>query len=199
MAALFGEFWRRQEAERPDAVGHRDEHHAALGEVGAVIELVGGGAGVEAAAIDPHDHRQLVRGRLGRGPDVEIEAVLAIGDALAGAAAAPALHAAVPEVGGLLHPAPRRRRLRRLPAQIAHRRRGERDALEFAEAVGGHAGDLAAGHARLGDLSQRWAGDGQGEGRERGRPCMLHVVLPRGVNAGSALSWAIAQPLSVFT
>src|SRR6202012_2652228 len=97
VAALFAELGRGQEAERPDAVGDRHEHNALPGEDGAVVELIGGGARVEAAAVDPDDHQQLVAGRLGRGPDVEVEAVLAVGDALAGAAPAAALHAAVAE------------------------------------------------------------------------------------------------------
>ena len=48
----------REEAEDAEAVVERDDDDALAGEGLAVVPRLGAGAGLEAAAVDPHHHRQ---------------------------------------------------------------------------------------------------------------------------------------------
>jgi hypothetical protein len=201
MAAFAAERGRGQEAERADPVGDGDEHHALLGVIGAVIQGHAGQAAVEAAAVDPGDDGQLLTRRLGRGPDIDEQAVLAERRGRAHLfGQAGLLHAAGAEGGGLAHAGPRLDRLGRLPAQVAHRRRRERDALELAEPVDRRPGDAPAGHAGFSDL-------GHGRSRRRRqrqrRQCSPDLAAHPGphrlVQTGSNRTASIAQPSPALT
>ena len=77
MARLLGQLGMREEAEHTQAVVHADHHHAFLRQVLAILPRFGSSARREAAAIDPHHHRQARLRGCGRRPHVEIEAVFA--------------------------------------------------------------------------------------------------------------------------
>ena len=99
-----------------------------------------------AAAVEPHHHRQRMRRGRVRRPDVQVEAILV----LARAGVEPALRTQRSRICVAASCRPRRRRLRRPPAQVADRRCGEGDAEEAARA----AVDLALQHA-VGDIDER--------------------------------------------
>ena len=122
--------WAR-ETEDVEAVvdGH---HHRALGrQPGAVVDRGRTRAAGVAAAVDPVQHRQGL-GRLRRRPHVQEEAVLGLVDALP-----PALDADRSRLAGVAHAVPGNDRRRRTPAQLAHGRGRERDALERDDAGDG--------------------------------------------------------------
>src|SRR5579862_9935918 len=79
VAAFAAELGRGEEAERVHAIRNTDEHHSFLREVGAVIERGAGGTAHEAAAVDPGDHREFFVRCFRGGPNIEIQAILAIG------------------------------------------------------------------------------------------------------------------------
>ena len=152
------------------------------------------------AAVDPQHHRPLLAGRLGPAPDVQIEAVLAhrrgrrIVDGDVGTALAVRLQADIAEPGAGTHALPGGDRLRRLPAQLAHRRPGEGDALEHAHAgrqrgdaldqalVGPHRrGEGRLGHRRRGEQGARQ------EGRQQ--------LGSAGHESGFRASWALLARL----
>ena len=115
----------REETQLPDAVGDADQHHALPGQLLPAVVRFGSGAGAESAAVDPNQHGDVVARGFRRRPDVQVQAVLARVHARAASAA---LHAPGAELGGLPHALPFRGGLRRAPAEVADRRRGERDA-----------------------------------------------------------------------
>ena len=131
-----GQFGVGQEPERAQPVvrGHDDDTLAC--ERGAVVGVVGTGTAGPGSSVNPHHHRTLVAGTR-RGPDIEEQAVLA-GRGGRGRVRRSGwvrrLHALRTKGVGPLHPSPRDDRLRRLPAQIADRRRRERNTLEDAHA-----------------------------------------------------------------
>ena len=159
----------REEAEDAEPVAHRDDDDAALRHALAVVARLRAIAGDEAAAVVVDEHRQTrARPRVGRRPDVEIEAVLAhAGVAEHHVAVDARLHALVGEAVGLAHALPPRRGLRRLPAELSHGRRGERDAAKRADAARQHESlNDAIGSARLrGGARLRHE---RGEGNRRG-------------------------------
>ena len=127
----------REEAEAPEPVVHADEDDAAAGEGGAVVDRRRAAAVHEAAAVDPHHHRQRRRAARRRRPHVEVEAVFRGRRAERRRVAAERLlHAVGRVVVGGERGRPRLDRLRRLPAQVADRRRRERDALVGGDVAG---------------------------------------------------------------
>jgi len=151
---FVGQRRQREEAEHAETVVHGDRDDALAGQAGAVIALLRAVAGHEAAAVEVHQHRQLAADVRGL-PDVEIETVLthAVG-AEHHVAEQRQLHAARPETSHLAHAAPRLDRLRRLPTQGSHRRRGVRDALELLKRDGSCRRGLAFDPA-IGQLNPR--------------------------------------------
>ena len=84
-----------------------------LGEFLAAVVRVGGGAGVESAAVNPDQHGDAVARRLRRRPDIQVQAVLAhSGPLVGGAGWTSSLHAGWSELGGLPHAVPFRGGLR---------------------------------------------------------------------------------------
>ena len=119
-------------AEPAEPVAHRDQHDSLVDQALGHLERQGAGAGLQAAAMDPHHDRQ-VGADVGRPVDVEVEAVLhrvrvqrLLSGLEAGRAELLRLQRARPVVG----------RLRRAPPQVADRRGGVRDAEPVADAVG---------------------------------------------------------------
>ena len=128
-----GERGMGEEAQHADAIVDRHHDHAALGQPRAVEGRTRGRAYLEAAAVDPHHDRQRALG-VDRRPDVQGEAILAHRQIAAGIfevdrlGRGAGLQALRAELRGGAHALPRRHRLRRLPAQVAERWRGEGNA-----------------------------------------------------------------------
>ena len=147
---------------RAEAVVEVDEHHALLREVLAVVVRTVAAAFAVCAAKDPEHDRPPVVGAIGLRPDVQVEAILTrlggVGKIGRDVHRLPlqrrALHAGAGEGLHLAHARPLRHRLRLPPAEIANRRRAERDALEGADAGRQRgAGDLSGvGLDRIADL-----------------------------------------------
>src|SRR5215471_331272 len=170
MARFRGQIGMREEPKNPEAVIVGDENHALLRERLSVVARFGAGATRKPSAITPHDHRQTVVGRFGRRPNVDMEAILAgsgssarrrsllrllrglIGVGLRRAFAASAAEASGPgragraEVVGRANAVPFGRGLGSAPAQVAHRRRGIRNAFKDANArvLAGNTGNRAS-------------------------------------------------------
>ena len=135
-AAFVGQFGMREETHRPDAVGEIDPHHALFGQPFARIIGHARRADGEPAAVNPHDHRQLFARQRGC-PDIEVKAILAgrLGaEIMVHRPPATGLQAHRRKAVSVVDALPFRRWLRRLPAQFAHRRRGERNAQPGAHA-----------------------------------------------------------------
>ena len=143
-----------EEAERAHAVVERDQDHVLGRELLAVELRLGAPAFAEAAAEDPHAHRQLLVRLAGRlGPYVQIQAVLAVRglgavSPLGGVAAGVVrgLERRMAEGVARADAFPRHDRLRLLPAELAEWRGGVRNAAVDGDAgkVGRDALDLAA-------------------------------------------------------
>ncbi len=150
-----------EEAQGVQPMVERDDDDSTRRETRAVVARLGARASDKAAAVDPDHHGQArAIARRGRGPDVEIEAIL--GDrGLAEVDVVPydALDGMGPEGAGRAHPGPGRDRLGRAPTQAPERRRG----------VGNAFIDTNAARIRLGD-GQRAAFDGQGIRHQAGSP-----------------------------
>src|SRR5215470_18374476 len=136
----------RQVAERPKAIVDGNEHDSFFGECRAVVDRVSARSAGERTAVNPDHDRQFVS-RLCGGPDIQIEAVLALfgwrgivhrslgiwslrtlgAKSVTGADAVPGNYG-----------------LRSFPSETAHRRSGKRDAFEGADTISRCAGDLAA-------------------------------------------------------
>src|SRR6202035_3172397 len=115
---LSCECWVRKEPEDVQPVIHGDHYDALARQMLAILARLGCAAGLKSAAKNPDHHGKLGPASVRRRPDVEGEAILAhpriakdrvFDDGW--------LHATRPETGGLSHAPPRRRGLRRLPAQ----------------------------------------------------------------------------------
>ncbi len=144
----------REKPEHAEAVVGRDHDDALAREPFAVLPRLGGRAGLKPAAMNPEHHGQFLA-RLGRRrPDVEVEAVLAHLVAEDHVVEDAALRAPRAERDRLLHVRPRRHRRRRLPAALANRRGGKRDALEHAHAAVGRRRALDRARSGL-DLRRR--------------------------------------------
>src|SRR3546814_7152264 len=65
----------REPAERAEPVVDRHHHNAAFGQRAAVIDRIAARPAGQRAAVDPHEHRRILR--ILRRPDVERQAVLA--------------------------------------------------------------------------------------------------------------------------
>ena len=145
---LFAQPLMGQETEYVEPVGHRNHHHAATRERGAVEFFFCGATGLIRAAMNPHHYRQrsvcnhphvLAAAAQRRGPHVHIQTVLIEGD---GRIRAPFTVVEFVRITGrglrtgggevMCHQCalPRLYRLRRTPTQIADRRCGEWDAAE---------------------------------------------------------------------
>src|SRR5215831_14569350 len=120
----------REETEDAKPVADRDGDDAARRHALAVIPELRAVSRHEATTIEVHEHGQSgVRACAGRSPDVEIEAILAYAGVAEHHVGVDArLHALVRKTIGRAYTLPSRRWLRRLPTQLAHRRRGERNA-----------------------------------------------------------------------
>jgi len=127
-----------EEARRAEPVIQCHRDHAVARERRSVVEPDRAGAPLEAAAVNPHEHRQ--RGKPGcRCPDVQVEAVVAlrhpprqargIDRALAG------LRADVAEPARIAYALPPRDANRRGESPPADRRFGAGDAAEHGDAV----------------------------------------------------------------
>ena len=136
----------REKAQRAEAVVDRDEDLALLDERNALIQRLVAEAALEAAAVDPEMHRQVLARRVRRRPDVQVQAVLALRvvQKRVHADEPAVLDAHVAERRAIAHARPGRGRLRRAPAQRAHRRRRVGNAAEHRDAVLLHAGNRAA-------------------------------------------------------
>ena len=138
--------WMHQEAERAHAIVDGHDHDAALGHFRAVVQAVAARTAAERAAVNPEEHRRLVR--LGGRPDVERQAVLAGRRQLPEIDAvrlALGLNADRAELRGVARSLPFRSGQRRLPAQRADRRLRVRNALEHVHVADGLALQLAGG------------------------------------------------------
>src|SRR5258706_2489748 len=100
----------RKESEDTQAVVDGDHYCALLGQGFSVVLGLRARSDVIAAAVDPNHHRTLLTSRLGCGPDVQIEAVLA--DFLIGSAAGGILHTNRTECVGCTNSVPVGYRLR---------------------------------------------------------------------------------------
>src|SRR5690606_32246099 len=65
-----------EEALDAEAAAHRHADHAVPSEAGAVVEILGAGPDLEAAAVEPDEHGRR-SGRI-RGPDVEVQVIRAL-------------------------------------------------------------------------------------------------------------------------
>src|SRR5690242_5664505 len=119
-----------EEAQQAQAVVHRDKDDALLCEFRSVVERRAAIAEPEGAAMDPHHHREIL-GAGGR-EYVEREAILALRGRRANAPAIATLRLRTGRADcfGLAYAGPGLHQLRRFPAQVAERRRGEGNALE---------------------------------------------------------------------
>jgi hypothetical protein len=150
----------REGAEQTEAVIRRDHHGfntvgSSGREFGAVV-IVRLPREV-AAAMQPKDHRLFLAGpAAGRDEHIEVEAVLS-GARRRRIRRRADLRAGARVMGRVAWFAPRLDRLRRLPTQIADRRRRERNAKEDIHAVPGESADRAVGRGdhRRGILSIR--------------------------------------------
>ena len=133
-----------EEAERAHAVVESHQDDILRAPVLAVELRLGAPAFAEAATEDPHGHGELLVHLAGRlGPDVQVEAILAVGGFVA---ITPLRGVAAGIVGRLerrmiefvadLHALPGDDGLRRAPAVLAQRRSGVRDAAEDGDAGG---------------------------------------------------------------
>ena len=131
-----------EEAERPHAVVERHEHDILAGPLLAVELRLAAPALAQAAAEDPHGHRQFLVHLPGRlGPDIQIEAILAVRSLVT---VAPLGGVAAGIMGGLesrmaefvadAHPFPGHDGLRGTPAVLPDGRCGIRDAAENGDA-----------------------------------------------------------------
>ena len=123
-----------EKAEEAEAIVEADDDDT----LGRQAASVGGGIGrraeLKAAAVKPHHHGPLLVRLLRSGPDVERKAILA-------ARPRPRIilergERRRAEGQRIAHATPRRRRLRRAPAQRPDRRRGVGDAFECEHAFG---------------------------------------------------------------
>ena len=174
-----------QEAEDAEAVVDGHEHHAVVGELLTVELGLGAPAFAVAAAMNPVRDREFLAGLAGgRRPDVQVQAVftalrfLAIapfGEIAAGIV--DGLVAGMAEAVGLHHAVPRNDGLRFLPAEVANRRRGVRDAFvrDDTRDVGRHALDLTTFDGQHRDLCFRLA-RGKQQGRKGQEIEFLHIT-----------------------
>ena len=166
-----------EEAQGAQAIVDRDQHHAALGEVGSVIDRQGPGAAGEGAAVDPDHHGPFLAGlEVGGRPDVEGEAVLGlVGPGGRGAH----LHAHGAIGGRVADAGPGGGGLGRPPAQVAHRRGGKRDGFETGDLSGDGAVELALGHLDgVGGLGRDRSGQGEGCCSRGEAMVKAHVSVP---------------------
>src|SRR5262245_41719380 len=149
----------RKESERANSIRDRHQDDALSRDVGAVIYWCAGLAECEAAAVDPHHHRQLLRRGLRRRPDVEIETVLAVTASRPRPGEQSLLHASGCERVDFLDAGPRHDWLRHLPALVANGRRGKGNAFEDADTTRRNAFHTAAVDCRRGHLRRSLSAD----------------------------------------
>ncbi len=122
-----------EEAEGVDPIVDGDKDNSPPGHVLAVELLLAAGAVHEGPAVNPEHHRQLIAGSGAlRGPDIQVQAVLAVGGhwhivellAVEVQAAQVRLGAGAAELLTAQHTIPGLVLLRAAKAQLTHRRRG---------------------------------------------------------------------------
>ena len=187
-AALGLQRRMREEAEAAEAIVQADHHHAVAREGRAGIDRRRTAAVDEAAAMEPDHHRPLLL-RLGRPPDVEIEAVLrGLGAQRRGVSGKGQLRAIRREVTRVAPAFPARHGLRIAPAVGADRGRGIGNAQECIHAVPPDALDRAVRDRN--DRIGRGPGASHGRGRQRrgdnrkSHDGSLHAVSPAAPCAG---------------
>ena len=120
------------EALHAEPVVDRHAHDAITGERCAVVHIVDAAAGIEGAAVDPHQHWHAAGTRV-RCPDIQPQAVVASGIGRGAQLAEDARHRLLQchgaIVGRLTYAVPAGRGCRRLEPQVAHRRCRIRDAF----------------------------------------------------------------------
>ena len=145
-AAVGRRVVEQQEAVDAQPVVERHADGAVAGEGAAVVGRDRAAAVAVRAAVDPHQHGQALAAALG-GPDVEVEAVLALDDGLLEDAGerqpVGRLRHRRPEARRVADALPRLRRRGRLEAQRAERRRRVRQPLVGRDAVLDGAADAA--------------------------------------------------------
>ncbi len=126
---FLGQLRVREKSEHAEPViaGHHD--NALLGQSFAVVAEFIARAGRETSAKEPEHHAEFFLAGILRRPHIQIEAVFAIALVAKHHIRIDArLRAARRKLRAIAHAGPVRGRLRFAPAQIAHRRRGKRDA-----------------------------------------------------------------------
>ena len=140
----------RQKPERPQAIVDRHHDGSALRQRRAVVDRTRAVAPGERATVNPDHHRPALVDRLGRGPHVQVETVLAeLVDppVVERPGLTRHLHARRPVDDGFVEGLPGHHRLRRLEAQLADGRRGVRNAEKGLHRLFGtdvHPADVAA-------------------------------------------------------
>ena len=133
---LLAQLLVRQPAERAEPVIERNEHHPPPRVIGAVVHRQAVRPDPQRTAVNPDDHGRVLR--ILRRPDIEIEAVFrgAGGRIVVEARSRNGrLDAGGTEAARISYAIPPGGRLRRRPAQIAHRGRGVGNAAKDAQAV----------------------------------------------------------------
>ena len=141
---FLAQFGMGEKAEYSQPVIDRHQDDALTRQFFSVVKQHGAGAVAEASAVNPHHHRKFVGRGFRRSPHVEVEAVLAaLGLPRIGAQR---LHAPRLELVHFAHAGPFRGRPRRMPAQIADRRRRVGNAAEYIDPGRGcgNTGNVAA-------------------------------------------------------
>ncbi len=131
MAGFLRQFRMHHESENSEAVVHRNDDDALLSQMRTLLPDLGRGTGDEAATVNPDHDGQLRFHVFIRNPDVQGEAIFARpGIVKYHVAEDFSLHAVRTELRGFLHASPLRGGSWSLPAQLADRRRGVRNAEE---------------------------------------------------------------------
>ena len=121
---LFRQFRMYKESKNAQAVIHGDDDHALLRQNRSILSLLRSRPRYKPSSINPDHDRQLRRRRFRGRPDIQRQAILtASGIPEDHVVKDPRLHAACAKFRGLADSSPLRWGHRRLPTQVAHRRR----------------------------------------------------------------------------
>lgn len=146
-----------EEAQRTQPVVDSDHDHiAGLGQPFAVVDGLGCGAQAERAAVQPHHDRAEFVARIGGGPDIEPQAVLAHAQAAVDGDEARRLRRDIAEVGAVADAGPGQRGLRRAEAIGAADARGVGNAAPHGDPAVQRSGNLTGSGFR--DRHARAAG-----------------------------------------
>ena len=122
LGRLRAQLRMREEAQNPHPISDSDQHHAALGQLVAAVDRDRRGAAVEAASVNPDQHRDAILRRFRRSPHIQVQAIFA---QAAGRRTEHGLHAPGRELIALARSLPFRGGPGLAPSKIAHRRRRE--------------------------------------------------------------------------